>query len=196
MEPVHPIERIKGSYPATYRVNRRESLCKLPRVAVRAFFCSCGAIYAWRLPKDEKEKEWRPLCPKCVQLAPGELMIRAGSRWRLSDVPEGWINAPGIEDGVYVDVSLRDKHMTLGFAVVQNERARFLSCSASNHVSTACAEHEAVLLAQRHWPGLNVYCDFMRVCNLTGATYIDRRRNHLAHRVARQRINFKGWLVV
>ncbi len=187
---------MKGTYPTVYVVRDRESLSQLFGYVRFAYSCACGTLYAWRQHPD-RGVDWRPLCPSCIDLADGELFIRRSKfAWADANKLADGMNAMGKEDGVYVDVSCRDLHMTLGFVIVKDERAKFLSCSASNHTNTAAAECEAVLLAEFHWPDIRVFCDHKETCERTGAVYIDRKRNNLAHRVARERINFKGWIKV
>ncbi len=178
-----------------YIVRDRQSLSRLLGKVRFACQCKCGSILAW-CQHPGHNSTWRPLCPNCIDVVTGDLFIRR-SHFAWTDITNlSSYNAMGREDGVYVDVSLRGEHMTIGFAVVKDEKAQYLSFSASNHTNTSTAEHEAVLLAQHYWPDAVVFCDHQETCRKTGAVYINRARNDLAHRIARERINFKGWVAV
>lgn len=93
-------------------------------------------------------------------------------------------------DGVYVDASVRNHVVYLGFAVVSGERMTFLSTTGSSPPPrTDLAEREAVWIARQLWPEAIVFCDYRDAC-VEGATYVPRARNTQAHQAARSRKGF------
>lgn len=193
ISPLAGVTRVKGISPRIYIVNGVDNLKALARKVATAYFCECGTLYAWFGAPDP-----RPECPGCRILQHGKLMILKSQT--IVDAENERIaeykakNAYNYKDGVYVDVSLRNGHMVLGFAIVEDEHGKFVSCSSENQADTSAAETEAAMIAQAEWPHLRVFCDHRETCDKVGCNYISRKDNALAHKVARDRINFKGWI--
>jgi hypothetical protein len=134
-----------------------------------AAVCLCGTIYSWT--------GIEPACPGCGQRNIKQYFDRTR-------------NAYLYEDGVYVDISCKDDKITLGFAVVEDSQAQLMSCPSESGNSTVKAEHEAVAVARKLWPGKQVYCDFSPACARGKAKFVPRERNHLAHKAAKFKIGY------
>jgi hypothetical protein len=92
------------------------------------------------------------------------------------------------ENGLYVDVSHREKVMYLGFALVEGNTISYLS-TTSSFKGTDAAEDEAVRLGKRIVSNVVVYCDHLRACAGAKAVYVRRHQNP-AHSAARHRKGF------
>lgn len=182
-----PIYRVRGSEQRVYLVRSQVDLKGLPRKAATAYHCPCGSLFAWM-----GDPRNQPDCPSCKERKEGGKLYILKNYKDIADMEAAYRakNAYGYQNGVYVDVALRNGKLVLGFAAVRDEQAKFFSCGSVYDTNTAAAETEACRLAKKMWPDLPVNCDHLASCVETGAFYIKREKNKLAHKVARSRINF------
>ncbi len=112
-------------------------------------------------------------CPRCQKLP---------AKGKRSIVP-----AIKYGDGVYVDVSGINRTMTLGLVRIKDKRIINIQVIKRPDLKRRSdkAEYTAILIAREMFPEDTVYCDHEYACSLTGATYIDRSFNQLAHKAAR-----------
>lgn len=89
--------------------------------------------------------------------------------------------------GVYVDVSCLDnpRRTFIGFAVKRSEIMSVFRTEGKALHSTS-AEHEAVRMAKKMYPGWPVFCDCIQTARELKATYINRNHNKDAHNAARK----------
>lgn len=110
--------------------------------------------------------------------------------YNVSDFRQMFPDVLVYAEGVYVDISYRDGEMVLGFVVIEaGKTTKFSRPSACNQ--TAAAEEQAIQIAQKMFPGKTVYSDHIESAKRTGATYIPREKNKLAHNTAKFRYNFE-----